>query len=236
MAINDLPSSLQSIIQQGYLERKFMQALRAKLGFRMIADREPFSAGIGETITKTRTGLLAAVTTPMAPAAVTDFTSGLTNVNYGVEQYTLGVAQYANVMQLNVATAKVAIDDLFLQNAYTLGENAARSVDTLAQLCLYASYMGGNTRVTTTLGSAGTTIHVDDVRGFFQTLSASGQPVAVSSSNTVSVLVNGDAYTADRWWLLTARPRARLIRGFRCWPFRALAPTAARLPAAILAA
>lgn len=195
MALNDLPTALQSVIQQGYLERRFTQALKAKLGFRVIADREPFLAGVGETITKTRTGLLAAITAPMAPASVTDFTSGLTAQNYSVEQYTLGVAQYPGVMMLNIATAKVAIDDLYLQNAFALGEQAARSVDTLAQKALFDQYMGGNTRVTTTLGSPGTAVHVDDVRGFFMTLNSSGQPVVVSSSNTLSVLVGSDLYT-----------------------------------------
>ena len=109
MSLNNLPSSLQSVIQQGYLERRFRQALRAKLGFRAIADREPFAAGIGESITKTRTGLLPAITTPLSPAANSDFTSGLTPQNYGVEQYTLSVNQYAANQQLNVVTSRVAI-------------------------------------------------------------------------------------------------------------------------------
>lgn len=195
MALNDLPSSIQSVIQTGFLERRFRQALKAKLGFRAIADREPFAAGIGESITKTRVGLLAPVTSPMLPASVTDFTSGLTDQNFSVEQYTLGVAQYAAPMQLNVATARVAIDDLYLQNAYVLGEQAARSVDTLAQRALFDLYMGGNTRVTTTLGAPATTVHVDDVRGFFMTLNSQGQPVAVSGTNTLAVQVGNDTYT-----------------------------------------
>jgi len=195
MTINSLPSSLQSVIQTGFLERRFNQALRAKLGFRAIADREPFMAGIGETITKTRTGLLNAVTTPMAVAATTDITSGLTNQNYAVEQYILGIAQYAAPMQLNIATSQVAIADLYLQNAFNLGEQASRSVDTLAQRALFAGYMGGNTRVTATLGSAGVAVQVDDIRGFFQTTNSAGQPVAVSSGNTMSVLVGSDLYT-----------------------------------------
>jgi hypothetical protein len=98
-------------------------------------------------------------------------------------------------MQLNVATSKVAIDDLFLQNAYALGEQASRSVDTLAQRALFDQYMGGNTRVTGTLGAPATTVHVDDVRGFFMTLNSSGQPVAVSGSNTLAVTVGSDVYT-----------------------------------------
>ena len=195
MALNDLPAAIQSAIQTGFLERRFTQALRAKLGFRAIADREDFMAGIGETITKTRVGLLPAVTTPMAPAQVTDFTSGLTPQNYSVEQYTLAVAQYPGVLMLNVATARVAIDDLFLQNAYVLGEQAVRSVDTLAQRALYDAYMGGNTRVRTTLGSPATTVAVDDVRGFFITMNSQNVPVPVSSTNTLTVVVGADTYT-----------------------------------------
>jgi hypothetical protein len=64
-----------------------LTALRARLGFRAIADREPFAAGIGESITKTRRGLLPAITTPMAPAQVQDFTSGLTPQNYSSTEH-----------------------------------------------------------------------------------------------------------------------------------------------------
>jgi hypothetical protein len=76
MTFDDLPAPIQAAIQTGFLERRFRNALRAKLGFRAIADKEPFTAGIGETITKTRAGLLPAITTPMAPAQVQDITSG----------------------------------------------------------------------------------------------------------------------------------------------------------------
>lgn len=195
MGINNLPSSLQGVIQQGYLEREFEQALRAELGFRAIADREPFMAGIGETITKTRTGLLPAVTTPLTPPVNTDITSGLTPQNYGVEQYTLAVYQYAANQMLNVVTARVAIDDLFLNNARTLAEQAARSVDTLAQAAIFDTYMGGNTRVLTSLTAAGPSVHVDDVRGFQYTWNGEGQPVAVSATSTLAVTVGGDVYT-----------------------------------------
>jgi hypothetical protein len=194
MALNNLPASLQSVIQTGFLEHQFGLPLKAKLGFRAIADRVPFTANIGETITKTRTGLLQAVTTPMAPAANSDITSGLTPQNYSVEQYILSVAQYAANMQLNIVTQKVAISDLFLRNAYALGEQAFRSVDTLAQQSLFNTYLGGNTRVRTTLGAPAATISVDDIRGFQQTLNSSGQVVAVSGSNPVNVTIGSNVY------------------------------------------
>jgi hypothetical protein len=195
MSINNLPAALQSVIQLGFLEREFQQPLRAKLGFRSIASREPFMAGIGETITKTRAGLLPAITTPMAPAANSDFTSGLTPQNYAVEQYILSINQYAGNQQLNVVTARVAIASLFLQNAKALGEQAARSVDTLAQNALFGSYLGGNTFVRVTLGAAGVTISVDDVRGFQYTWNSEGQYVPVSASNPVNVTVGSDVYS-----------------------------------------
>ncbi len=195
MPFNNLPAALQSVIQAGFLEHQFGLPLRAKLGFRDIADREPFTANIGETITKTRTGLLPAIVTAMSPAANSDITSGLTPQNYSIEQYILGIQQYSANMMINVVTQKVAIADLFLRNAYALGEQAFRSVDTLAQMALFNTYLGGNTRVKTTLGSAGVTVAVDDIRGFQTTLNSAGQVVAVSSSNPVTVTVGADAYS-----------------------------------------
>lgn len=195
MALNNLPAALQSVIQTGFLEHQFGLPLKAKLGFRAIADREPFTANIGETITKTRTGLLPAITTAMSPAANSDITSGLTPQNYSVEQYILSIAQYAANMQINIVTQKVAIADLFLRNAYTLGEQAFRSVDTIAQQTLFNTYMGGNTRVRTTLGAPATTISVDDIRGFQNTLNSAGQVVAISVSNPVNVTVGSNVYS-----------------------------------------
>lgn len=195
MAINNLPSALQSAIQTGFLEHQFGLPLRAKLGFRDIADKEEFTANIGETITKTRTGLLPAITTPMSPASNSDITSGLTPQNYSVEQYILSIAQYAANMQLNVVTQRVAIADFFLRNAYALGEQAFRSIDTLAQQSLFNTYLGGNTRVRTTLGSAGATVAVDDIRGFQTTLNSAGQVVPVSGSNPVNVTVGASVYS-----------------------------------------
>jgi hypothetical protein len=131
----------------------------------------------------------------MAPASNTDFTSGLTPQNYAVEQYILGVNQYAANMQLNVKTSKVAIDNLFLRNAFTLGEQAFRSVDTLAQMALFNTYMGGNTRVRVTLGAASTTVSMDDIRGFQNTWNSEGQPVAISVANPVNTTVGSDIYS-----------------------------------------
>src|SRR5271166_4797412 len=188
MGIQNFPASLQPIIQQGFLEREFSQALRSKLGYRACADRVNVAVGIGETLTKTRAGLKPSVTTPLAPNTNTNFDNGLTPTTWGVEQYTITINHYAATTDLNVVTDRVGIASQFLQNAYVNGEQAARSLDELARNALFSSYFGGNTRVRTTLGSPGTAVSVDDVRGFL-TIFVNGvqQPVSSSSPMTVTI-------------------------------------------------
>lgn len=194
MPISNFPVALQPIIQQGFLEREFQQALRSRIGYRAVADREEIAVGIGETITKTRAGLKPAITTPLPPASNTNFDNGLTPMDWGVEQYTLTMNHYAATADLNMVTSRVAIAQLFLQNAYVNGEQAARSLDDLARNALFGAYFGGNTRVRTTLTSAGPTIAVDDVRGF-STAFLNGVQQPVSASNPLTVTVGSNAYT-----------------------------------------
>nr|WP_294511721.1 DUF4043 domain-containing protein [uncultured Rhodopila sp.] len=194
MGIQNFPTSLQPIIQQGFLEREFQQALRSKLGYRACADRVSVAVGIGETLTKTRAGLKPTVTIPLVPSTNTNFDNGLTPTTWGVEQYTISINLYAATTDLNVVTERVGIASQFLQNAYVNGEQAARTLDELGRNVLFAAYLGGNTRVRVTLSSAAATISVDDVRGF-QNVFVNGVQQAVSSTNTMSVTVGSNVYT-----------------------------------------
>lgn len=193
MGISNFPALLQPIIQQGFLEREFEQALRSKLGYRMVADRESFAVGIGETLTKTRAGLKPSVTTPLAAATNTNLDNGLTPQGWGVEQYTVTLNFYAATQDLNMVTSRVGIASQFLQNASTNGEQAARSLDELARNALFAPYFGGNTRVLTTLASPAPEIAVDDIRGF-TTIFVNGVQTAVSSTYPLAVVVGGNEY------------------------------------------
>ena len=193
MAISNFPVALQPIIQQGFLEREFQQALRSRIGYRACADREDFSVGIGETLTKTRAGLKPAVTTPLAASTNTNLDNGLTPGSWNVEQFTLTLNHYAATMDLNMVTSRVGIASQFLQNAYVNGEQAARSLDDLARNALFSAYFGGNTRVRVALTSAGPTIAVDDVRGF-QTAFVNGVQQGVSTANPLAVTIGSDIY------------------------------------------
>ncbi len=195
MGIQNFPAALQPIIQQGFLEREFEQALRSRLGYRAIADREDIAVGIGETLTKTRAGLKPSVTTPLPPASNNNFDNGLTPTTWGVEQYTITINHYAATTDLNMVTSRVGIASQFLQNAYVNGEQAARSLDELARNTLFNSYFGGNTRVRVTLGAAGPAVSVDDIRGF-QFAFVNGVQQPVSGSNPLSVVVGSDTYSA----------------------------------------
>jgi hypothetical protein len=195
MPINNFPAALQPIIQQGFLEREFEQALRSRLAYRAVADREEFAIGIGETLTKTRAGLKASMTTPLAAAANTNLDNGLTPSTWAVEQYTLAINQYADTIDLNMVTTRVGIASQFLQNATVNGEQAARSMDDLARNALFNPYMGGNTRVRVTLGGAGAALSVDDIRGF-QNAWVNGVLTALNGgTSTLPVTVGSNVYT-----------------------------------------
>jgi hypothetical protein len=194
MGIQNFPVSLQPIIQQGFLEREFSQALRSRLGYRACADRVNVAVGIGETLTKTRAGLKPSVTTPLAPTTNTNFDNGLSPTSWGVEQYTVSINLYAATTDLNVVTERVGIASQFLQNAYVNGEQAARSLDELSRNALFGAYLGGNTRIRTTLASAAPTVSVDDIRGF-QTVFVNGVQQPVSNSTPMAVTVGSNVYT-----------------------------------------
>lgn len=195
MGITNFPVALQPIIQQGFLEREFEMALSSRLGYRACADREEIAVGIGETLTKTRAGLKPAVTSPLDPSSNTNLDNGLTPTVWGVEQYTITMNHYAATTDLNMVTSRVGLASQFMQNAYTNGEQAARSLDELARNALFAAYLGGNTRVRTSLGSPNPTVAVDDIRGF-QNVFVNGVQRAVSNSSQLSVTVGTNVYSA----------------------------------------
>ena len=194
MGIQNFPAALQPIIQQGFLEREFQQALKSRLGYRACADRVKISVGIGETLTRTRAGLKPSITTPLAASTNTNLDNGMTPTGWGVEQYTITINHYAATTDLNMVTSRVGIASQFLQNAYVNGEQAARSLDELARNALFSSYFGGNTRVRTTLGAPGIAVSVDDVRGF-QNAFVNGVQQPVSAPNPLTVTVGASAYT-----------------------------------------
>ena len=207
--INDFPAALQDIIQQGYLEHQFERGLTAALAFRRAADREIIPNGVGETVTKTRSGLLPKVTAPInvqgvsAQIATTVTTNplfqtaaklddGLIPILGSFEQYTVTLYEYGSTMDLNTRTSRVAIAPQFVLHAYQLGDQAARSLDGLARDALYMSYLGGNTSVGT--ASTGINVPVNDVRGFLLAPQG-GSMQPVTGQNPLATQIGNGAYS-----------------------------------------
>lgn len=195
MAFDNFPAALQPIIQQNYLERAFEDSLTAKLGFDAVAEAEEFDMRVGDTKTTTKFGKLATPQAPLNPATNTNFDNGLTpNTSSSVEQYTMTLQEWGDTLSLNVVQDKVGIASQFVRNAANLGEQAHRKRDELARDALYATYLGGNTRVTETLGAAGTTVAVDDIRGF-TSIFVNGVPTGIGAGATLAVVVGAEVYT-----------------------------------------
>ncbi len=203
MSIQNFPTSLQPLIQQNFLERDFQDALRSTIIYRSIADKETFPNNVGETLTKTRPGLKAPVTTPLSPSSNTNLDNGLTPKSFTVEQYTLSIDMYGDTIDLNQVTQAVGIKRQFLQNATVNGTQAGQSIDRIAQKVLFNAHLGGNTRVITALGGNNPTIAVDDVRGFLATPTSPGADnyvmLPVSTSNKMVVYVNGNPYNLQSY-------------------------------------
>jgi len=182
-----LPAALQAIMQNGMLDRTFQDALLPMFLFAAIGDNEPWSGGLGDTVTKTRRGLLTPVTTPLGgsdPSAAT----------YSVEQWSVTMDQYGNSIDTNLLQSAMTLASKYLEDVQALATNAGQSLNQIARNKLYGAYGGGRTWVTTSDGASNTTVAVANVDGFTRVM-VNGVPTAVSASNPLSITINGVANT-----------------------------------------
>ncbi|NXY93508.1 hypothetical protein HYE82_03605 [Streptomyces sp. BR123] len=181
-----VPAAIRAMMQNGLLDRVFMEALRPEFIFPALADPEPWQGGLGDTKTMTRKGLLAPATT-----AITG--SDTSAATYGIEQWSVTMDQYGQAIDTNMLTSAMALQSKFLADVQTLGINAGQSLNQIARNKLYNAYAGGRTWCTTA-GSSDTSIIVNSVAGFTHVL-VNGVPTAVSASNPLTVTVEGVANT-----------------------------------------
>jgi hypothetical protein len=202
-----LPAVMASAEQQNLLIREFVEGLDSELAYRRDALLQILNARGGETLTITRPGRFAPVTTPLAPqSSMLDLNNGLTpQVGFPIEQYTFQMQEWAASAQVDLMGELVVVANMLNQTARNLGVQAAQSLERLARNSLYGVYMGGNTFVRTDLGaSTTTTCHVNDIRGFQQVMVngvltpiSSANPITVVETGTVSQTLTVTAATAD---------------------------------------
>ena len=181
-----LPAALQTVVQNGFLEQVFRNALVPDFLFPAVADSDPWQGRLGSQRTSTRKGLLTPVTTPTTG-------SDSSVATYGFEQWSVYMDQYSNSVQTDMLANVVELASQYVADVQTLGINAGQSINQIARNRLYRAYAGGRTWVSTTAG-ASTTIAVADLAGF-ASKNVNGQPTPVSASNPLSVTINGVANT-----------------------------------------
>lgn len=194
-----LPYNQEIAVQQNLLNKAFEMGNQAELGYHSMSKKVLFPPNSGNTLTYTKKGLFGAVTSPLNPANLNTLDNGLTATNFLDEQYTIRIDTYAQAADLNIFVNAFGIADVGIENAYNLGESSRRSIDLYNRDTMLNAYMGGNTRVTATLGAPALTINVDDIRGFEFVIPTSGASggtqVAVSPTNPMPVLVGSTVYT-----------------------------------------
>jgi hypothetical protein len=181
-----LPAAIQAMLQNGILDRVFRDALVPQFLFPQIADSEPWMAGLGDTKTFTRSGLMAPATTPVTgsdPSAAT----------YNLEQYSVTMDQYGLSADTNMLASVMALASKFLQDNKTLAINAGQSINQVARNKLYTAYAGGRTWCTTG-ATTDTSIIVQSTNGFEKVL-VNGVPTPVSGANPLAVTIAGVANT-----------------------------------------
>lgn len=181
-----LPAAIQAIMQNGLLERTFEDALLPEFLFAAIADNDPWAANLGDTATRTRTGLLTPKTTPITgsdPSAST----------YSVEQWSVTMDQYGDAIDTNMLQSAMTLASKYLRDIQTLAIGAGQSLNQIARNKLFRAYAGGRTWVTATAASD-TTLAVANVDGFTHVM-VNGVPTAVSASNPLNITINGVANT-----------------------------------------
>lgn len=189
-------SEVRSLVQDGFLERAFHDALYPGLLFRAMAEPEFWAAQVGDRQIFTGRGLMRKDLRPLQPGV--DATVG----TYGKEQWEVTAQQWAKSIDTPMPTSINAIANLFLGDAHTLGLQAAATMNALVRNTAYNAALSGNTVVTAPVTSA--TITVARLNGFTKARRPdlpAGSPVQfapVSASNPLPITVEESGVAAAR--------------------------------------
>ena len=197
MTISNLPSSIQQVVQNGWLMRFFNDALFPQLLYRNMYAAVEVPQHLGESYSFSKKGLLPIVQAALTPPANTDNTSGLTSVSVGVEQYSGVLAQFAAMTATNMLSSGIAIVDLYKSAVEDLGLNAGQSLDVQGRRAMFQAYAGGRTYVTTAAGPT-TSVAVADVNGFdFVYVNGVRQTTSVTNPLSITITESGVAATRN---------------------------------------
>lgn len=190
-----LPTSVENVIQQGFLAPGIKDALMPLLGWRMLMFREQHNGGMmrqGESATKTRDALIQPSTdvdSLLAPGGIPK------EVTRSVEQWTYQLKSRGNSLQINLPGSAFAQADRFMSDMKALSFQARHTLNRLARNVVFAAYGGGNS-FAPAAGVTTATLVVADAAGFEKVVNAGGTEVDVSSANPGYLSIAGAAAVA----------------------------------------
>lgn len=183
-----LSTAVLDLIQQDILRKDVEVALRPKQMFRtLVSKREKWNARNGQQEYITRNGLLNINTKPRVAGV-----DPVPQAKNGIEQFGITCNPYNDSTTTNLPNDYIEIQSEFLKDARALMIQAGVTLSHIVRNKIYNTYLGGNTVVDVT--SSGTSVHVVNLAGFYQTLSAAQPRLAnVSNTNPIGCTIGGVA-------------------------------------------
>ncbi len=181
-----LPAPVAAAIQDGILERLFLDSLKPLLKWRGMCDQVRHGGGIGESVTKTRPGLIQPDTEESATVRPGQDPGTATR---SLEQFTYQLKTLGKSLPSHLPSSFVAAGNLVQNDVQTLGVHAAQTLSLVCRNRLHRAYGSGRTWATATQGGGGSTsLAVQDTNGF-ETRWKDGKFVAVSPSNPLAITI-----------------------------------------------
>lgn len=182
-----IPPVILNLVQTGLLERAFHDGLFPALMYRAEAAAEEWEGNTGTEIFMTRPGLLAPITTPIAPG-VDPIPQTL---NW--EQWRAALARYGGTIDTHMPTSATTNANLFMRNIQQLGLQAGQSLNRIPRNELFKAYLSGQTVLTTAAVAGDTTLRVASLNGFVDVIvvGTNARPTPVSASTPLAVTIAG---------------------------------------------
>lgn len=194
---------VRNIVQTNMLERRMQDALLPAFLFRMDMDEERWEANTGDNKTFTRKGLIKPNQTPI-PA-----TGDVQPRQYPLEQWEATAKLYGDSVDTVMPESLLAIADLFLENAQTIGISGGQAMNRVARNVEYNAALSGNTMANGAQSLSGTsgTLAVLEINGFTTArnpaLSGAGaaqvkfSPVSPANPLPITIVHSGTEYAAN---------------------------------------
>lgn len=179
---------IRQLVQDGFLERAFHDALFPALLFRAMATAEFWPGQVGDRQIFTGRGLIKPNLQPYQPGVDARV------VTYGKEQWEVVASKWGDSIDTNMPTSINAIASLFMSDAQTLGLLAGRTMNRLVRNIAYNAALSGSTVADGAQGPAAT-IRVKRLNGLTRARRpdlAAGSPVQfqpVSATNPLSISI-----------------------------------------------